>query len=452
MRSLVLLLSLAGWLVASPVQAQTAIVAAEYYLDTDPGFGNGVPIPVTPGADVDLDFTVDLSNASLGFHILVVRAQDDTGAWSQRFRRSFLHERAAQADPALNLRRLEYFLDDDPGFGNGTPIPWTAAEGERQEIIIDLTDVSPGFHILVVRAQDERGGWSLLHRRSMLVEAVTQQDSKPALMSVGWYLAGADLKTPVTRVSNFTLGDSVDLILDIDLSSLPTVGDYSLHLFAEDALQRRSLTFSHPLFLSSTNLAPTPFNLLEPANESMVSSSIVPFSWEPSADPNPNDTLSYILSLKGSGLDTTLTAIADPSFLFDGNGLLLADSVYTWTVGTTDGKDTTFSVTPFTFQRVTSTDIAEEGDLLPRAFGLSQNYPNPFNDASIIRFDIPKASAVQLQVYDALGRRVRVLLNRQVEPGYHSAQVDGYGLPSGLYFYTLRASDFTQTRKMLIVR
>lgn len=447
-----LLLLLAGWLVASPVHAQTTIVAAEYYLDTDPGLGNGVPIPVTPGAEVDLDFIVDLSTASLGFHVLVVRAQDDTGAWSQRFRRSFLNERTAQADPALTLQRLEYFLDEDPGFGNGTPISWTAADGEQQDITIDLTDVAPGSHVLSVRAQDERGVWSMLHRRPILVESVALQDPKPAIVSVGWYVAGTDVETPITRVSDFTPSDSVDLALDINLSNLPAVGDYSLQLFAEDALQRRSLTFSHPLFLASTNLAPAPFNLLEPTNESMVSSSIVPFSWEPTVDSNPDDTLAYILSLAGSGLDTTLTAIAEPSFLFDGSGLLQADSVYTWTVAATDGKDTTFAVAPFTFQRVTSTDIAADDGLLPTAFGLSQNYPNPFNEASIIRFDIPQASTVHLQVYDALGRRVRVLLDRPVEPGYHSVQIDGYGLPSGLYFYTLRAGNFVQTRKMLIIR
>jgi len=104
---------------------------------------------------------------------------------------------------------------------------------------------------------------------------------------------------------------------------------------------------------------------------------------------------------------------------------------------------------------VTST---EGGDALPTAYDLSQNYPNPFNPTTTIRYALPQASQVSLEVYDMLGRRVAVLADGRQSAGYHTAIFDGSALASGVYIYRLRATNqatgqpFIQTRTLVLMK
>jgi hypothetical protein len=97
----------------------------------------------------------------------------------------------------------------------------------------------------------------------------------------------------------------------------------------------------------------------------------------------------------------------------------------------------------------TSVDGTEE---LPRVFALEQNYPNPFNPATIIRYDIPTAAHVLITIYDALGRRVTQLVDREHVPGFYKAQWNAAGVASGVYYYRIVAGDFVSVKKMMLVR
>ena len=88
----------------------------------------------------------------------------------------------------------------------------------------------------------------------------------------------------------------------------------------------------------------------------------------------------------------------------------------------------------------------------PTSFRLLQNYPNPFNPTTTIAFDVPRATNVELTVYDMLGRQVAVLVNERYEAGRYKATFDASQFASGVYFYRIRMGDFEQTRKMLLVR
>ena len=88
----------------------------------------------------------------------------------------------------------------------------------------------------------------------------------------------------------------------------------------------------------------------------------------------------------------------------------------------------------------------------PTEYALMQNYPNPFNPTTIIRYQLPTASMVQLEVFDVLGKKVASLVNSKQAAGDYSVLFDASSLSSGVYFYRLQASQFVQTKKMLLVK
>lgn len=98
------------------------------------------------------------------------------------------------------------------------------------------------------------------------------------------------------------------------------------------------------------------------------------------------------------------------------------------------------------------TDISENGNELPLIFSLYQNYPNPFNGATVIKYSIPNSSRVIIKVYDVLGSEVMTLLNEEKESGYHSVVFNASGLPSGVYFYRIKAGSFVDMKKMILLR
>ena len=89
---------------------------------------------------------------------------------------------------------------------------------------------------------------------------------------------------------------------------------------------------------------------------------------------------------------------------------------------------------------------------MPKSFKLEQNFPNPFNPSSTIRYDIPKASMVKIVVYDLLGRELKVLVNEEKTPGYYEVVLNAGDLASGIYYYTITTGDFTQSRKMILMK
>jgi len=88
----------------------------------------------------------------------------------------------------------------------------------------------------------------------------------------------------------------------------------------------------------------------------------------------------------------------------------------------------------------------------PVQFELSQNYPNPFNPSTSINFTIPQSSIVTLKVFNALGEEVKSLVNKQLESGTHSITFDATDLNSGIYFYRIEAGQYSDVRKMTLIK
>jgi len=99
----------------------------------------------------------------------------------------------------------------------------------------------------------------------------------------------------------------------------------------------------------------------------------------------------------------------------------------------------------------------DESKQLPTAFNLYNNYPNPFNPTTQIRYDLPEDARVSITIYDLMGRSIKSLVRSNQTAGYHSVRWDGTsdigkGVSAGLYFYTIVAGEFRQTKKMLLLK
>ncbi|MFA7359648.1 MAG: T9SS type A sorting domain-containing protein [Candidatus Kapaibacterium sp.] len=90
--------------------------------------------------------------------------------------------------------------------------------------------------------------------------------------------------------------------------------------------------------------------------------------------------------------------------------------------------------------------------VIPEKYSLEQNYPNPFNPSTVIRFQVRGNSDVLIKVYDNGGREVQTLVNERMQPGTYETAFDGSNLSSGVYFYRMISGDYTETKRMVLVR
>ncbi|RKY92865.1 MAG: hypothetical protein DRQ13_10045 [Ignavibacteriae bacterium] len=98
------------------------------------------------------------------------------------------------------------------------------------------------------------------------------------------------------------------------------------------------------------------------------------------------------------------------------------------------------------------TGIVKSQNTNPNEFKLYQNYPNPFNPGTTISYSIQKAGIVTLKVFNILGNEVATLINEQKSAGYHSVDFNAVELPSGVYVYELRSGNFTESKKLILMK
>jgi len=102
-------------------------------------------------------------------------------------------------------------------------------------------------------------------------------------------------------------------------------------------------------------------------------------------------------------------------------------------------------ISQFTGLNIISTNV-------PENYELSQNYPNPFNPGTNIKFSIPATSNVNLEIFNQVGQSVKVLVNEDLAAGTYEYYFDASSLSSGIYLYTVSAGEFTQTKKMILIK
>jgi|GEM_PF-1080014 len=146
-----------------PASPPAAITTLEYFLDTDPGFGNGTVIPVTEGLDITTSPAILLSSLPAGIHRLYLRARDANGIWGLTQLRLFYLAPgfSFSTDVPADVTALEYFFDTDPGFGMAASLPVLPGADITTSGSVNTALLSEGVHYFGLRAKNSIGQWGL---------------------------------------------------------------------------------------------------------------------------------------------------------------------------------------------------------------------------------------------------------------------------------------------------
>ncbi len=248
--------------------------------------------------------------------------------------------------------------------------------------------------------------------------------------------------------------------------SYTATGAYTVSLTTSNAFGTNMKTIVSYIKVAGVPLTPIVLQSPPAATTVMVSASdptLYQFSWSSSTVAS---SVKYIFKIKKIGLNPEYSLTSDDNGLDSAISLrksyldslavtmgLTGDSVRcTWRAAVTNGLDTlTASSFSLTLRRIT-VGINQISSIVPDKFNLYNNYPNPFNPKTIIKFDIAKSQAVKLKIYNMLGEEVATLVNQNLTPGSYSVDFDGSSVSSGMYFYRIEVQDFSQTKRMVLIK
>lgn len=151
------------------------------------------------------------------------------------------------------------------------------------------------------------------------------------------------------------------------------------------------------------------------------------------------------------GTATLIGTTIHPDTQFVATGLTNGTPYYFW-VRAVDRMCTARISNYSTPVQITPTSVIANNNEIPKVFALHQNYPNPFNPVTYIGFDIPKATFVQITIYDITGREVDVLVNQFMAAGFYKSDWDATNVASGIYIYKIEAGSFTDRKKLVVLK
>jgi hypothetical protein len=243
--------------------------------------------------------------------------------------------------------------------------------------------------------------------------------------------------------------------------------------WTEDPQNSTKIVLGGGLSVYSSNFGPQPFSLVFPPDgmqiditpENVWEDTIV-FVWDESVQLDAGNIRYhhevtgdldkfFLISTNMSENHWTIPLNHVKKYMDDAN---IAEATGTWNIWATDGASNIWSANgPFELTINAEGLSIANGNLIPDNFALHNNYPNPFNPSTRIRYDIPEDGIVSLTIYDLAGRKVRELVNKSQNAGYHLAVWDGtndfgQSLSTGVYIYQIRSGSFVQSKKMLFMK
>ncbi len=203
-----------------PVSPASNINLVEYYLDNDPGLGNGTALSITPGINLqDLIIPIDPAGLTTGVHRLYARARNADGHWGLVNQWLFYKPYASASIPVVSapsaLQRVEYYIDTDPGVGNGIPVAFTPGTDFSDLLVsINIAGLTTGAHKLHLRARNQDGRWSLVNTLEFNIPAAVTSPSIIAnAVSLPYLCAGTTMQVSFTATGSFNPGNQFELFL-----------------------------------------------------------------------------------------------------------------------------------------------------------------------------------------------------------------------------------------------
>jgi hypothetical protein len=189
----------------------TQIVAAEWFIDSDPGVGNGTNLAVTSGNTVS--GTLSLPNAmSPGIHHLYIRVKNNLGKWSHQHK-SMFYVLTPHVDNSTTIVKGEYFFDTDPGIGNAIQISVTPATEINHTLNISALGLTPGVHNLFIRMKNNRGIWGHYQKRMLFVNDQLTSVNK-SIVAAEYFIdtdPGLALGTPISILPGTNLLEDFEI-------------------------------------------------------------------------------------------------------------------------------------------------------------------------------------------------------------------------------------------------
>lgn len=239
---------------------------AEYFFDSDPGFGNGTTLNLTGNPDsINQNFSIPIGSLNQGFHNLFFRVRNTQGKWSMYMGRRFFVLPNPSNLLSGPIAKAEYFFDTDPGFGNGTPINIPpSSDSISQNIAIPISGLTVGFHNLFFRVKSNQGKWSMyMGRRFYVLPNLVAAPSKKIINAEYFFDAdpgvGNGIDLPISQI-----GDSVNFSSVLNVGNL-SLGSHVISVRVQDSSRVWSLYFSRP-FNVCTNPPTTQVSPAGPIN------------------------------------------------------------------------------------------------------------------------------------------------------------------------------------------
>jgi Zn-dependent metalloprotease len=271
---------------------ESNLTKIEYFIDNDPGYGNATSLSIVTSAEITKVFNLELSDLSYGFHTLYIRARDSNGKWSLTKSIPFYKVSIA---PEPDLSKIEYFMDDDPGFGNGNILPLSTHE-ITETFNIDLSTVSTGFHRIYIRAQDQNGNWSLIQTRSFYKIDI---HPSPSITEIEYFINNDPGLGSGARIPVFPQGEDISMAFVADLANI-LEGTHRLYIRVKDSDNKWSIIYSDTIAVTRGPLLIDVDGTLNVCQHDTVllkapTKKGWAYSWVKDGDiiPNANDSLYY---------------------------------------------------------------------------------------------------------------------------------------------------------------
>ncbi len=414
---------------------------AEYFYDTDPGFGNGVNIPVTPAYTIpSLVFNANVSSLTQGVHTLFVRTRDSLGQWSSvnHFYFAKVQSLGANNNTISNIVKAEYYYDTDPGFNSGVDIPVVAGSNiASMNFNVNVAALTNGVHQLFVRTKDANNKWSVVNR--LLFAKVQALGTNPNTISnltrIEYFIdtdpgIGSGTSVPFTQAT-----DVAALSFNVSMAGL-TNGSHKLYIRTKDAQGKWSITNIH----SFNGGGPLAIHLLS-FDANLQNDNTVLFKWVTATE---QDVAHYTVERSYDAVQWVKVGSVEPK-------------------NHNSNTETTYQMkdeqpgTGIIYYRLTETDLNGEGTQAPIRFvKISSNvsiaatvFPNP-NDGKHISIQCPlfNDQEVTVTIVSADGK----MFFRQTANNIAGSvfTIDNLGLVPGNYFIQLQSKEQAVVLKLIV--